>query len=131
MRLSLATTVAAAVLTITASFADAKPHRDHTRLRATATAYCQRGETKDGTPVHSGVIAADPRVLPLGSVVHVEVPEVGISGVFTVNDTGGAVKGRIIDIFMPSCRRAKQFGRRAAMVLVLRRGGAPPINATQ
>jgi len=107
------------------------------RLLAKATAYCDRGLTKDGTPVHEGVIAADPRVLPLGSVVHLQVPELSLSGTFTVRDTGSAVKGRIVDIFMWSCRRAKWFGRRDAIVRVLTRGEPPrmasvergPINA--
>lgn len=102
---------------------DARPSRAQAqRLRATATAYCDRGETKDGTPVHTGVVAADPRVLPLGSVVRIEVPDTGLSGIYTVNDTGSAVKGRIVDIFMWSCRRARQFGRRSAIVHVLTRG---------
>jgi 3D (Asp-Asp-Asp) domain-containing protein len=123
MRFSSATAAIAAVLILTTSSADARPSRvPAKKLHATATAYCDRGHTKDGTPVHNGVIAADPRVLPLGSVVHVEVPETGLTGVYTVNDTGSAVKGRIIDIFMWSCRRAKQFGRRRAIVHVLTRG---------
>jgi 3D (Asp-Asp-Asp) domain-containing protein len=116
-------TTVAAVLILTTSSVDARPRRAGAqRLQATATAYCDRGETKDGTPVHPGVIAADPRVLPLGSVVHIHVPETGLTGVYTVNDTGSAVKGRIVDIFMWSCRRAKQFGRRRAIVHVLTRG---------
>jgi 3D (Asp-Asp-Asp) domain-containing protein len=123
MRLSSAMALVVALLTIAASSVDAKPLRGSPqRLRATATAYCQRGETKDGTPVHNGVLAADPRVLPLGSVVRLEVPDVGLSGIYTVNDTGSAVKGRIIDIFMWSCARAKRFGRRSAIVHVLMRG---------
>lgn len=117
--------VAVALLLVTASSIDAKPRRAPARrLRATATAYCQQGQTKDGTRVHPGVIAADPRVLPLGSVVHVLVEDVGLEGVYTVNDTGGLVKGRHVDIYMPSCARAKRFGRRTATVRVV---SQPPL----
>src|SRR5262245_53096762 len=118
-----AVVLATVLLLAPLSAAHAKPGRQlQTRLSATATAYCDRGITKDGTPVHEGVVAADPRVLPLGSVVHVHVPELALSGVFTVRDTGSAVKGRIVDIFMWSCSRAKLFGRRHATVRVLTRG---------
>jgi 3D (Asp-Asp-Asp) domain-containing protein len=118
--------VLAAVLVIAqCSIAAANP-QPVSRLSATATAYCDRGITKDGTPVHEGIVAADPRVLPLGSVVHVHVPELSLSGVFTVRDTGSAVKGRIVDIFMWSCGRAKLFGRRSAIVSVLTRGRPRP-----
>lgn len=122
MRLSSAMTLVVTLLTVAPSSVDARPLHHSAQLRATATAYCQRGETKDGTPVHPGVLAADPRVLPLGSVVRLEVPEVGLAGIYTVNDTGSAIKGHIIDIFMWSCAHAKRFGRRSAIVHVLTRG---------
>jgi 3D (Asp-Asp-Asp) domain-containing protein len=126
MWLNRSTLLALVMLFATSSIASATPPTARAQhLNATATAYCDRGVTKDGTPVHEGIIAADPRVLPLGSIVHVHVPELAISGIFTVRDTGSAVKGRIVDIFMWSCRRAKWFGRRDAIVRVLTRG-APP-----
>ena len=116
------TILAVALLAAVRSPVEAAPKNAAARLHATATAYCQRGLTKDGTPVHEGVIAADPRVLPLGTVVHLHVPELSLSGTYTVRDTGSAIKGRIVDIFMSSCRRAKWFGRRNAIVRVLTRG---------
>jgi 3D (Asp-Asp-Asp) domain-containing protein len=38
------------------------------------------------------------------------------SGSYLVADTGGAVKGRKLDIWVPSCSEARRFGRRTVMV---------------
>lgn len=76
-----------------------------------ATAYCLKGRMANGKKVHSGAIAADPRVLPLGSKVHIQD-----MGVFTVGDTGGAIKGRKIDIWMNNCQAARKFGRKTVYV---------------
>jgi len=57
-----------------------------------ATAYTLRGRTASGQPVSRGLIAADPRILPLGSRVRLEAGT--FSGEYLVADTGGAVRGR-------------------------------------
>lgn len=88
-------------------------------IRMTATAYCQTGLTKSGAWTQPGFIAADTRILPVGSVVRVETSNGGQPGIYTVMDTGTAVRGRRIDIYMPNCRRARRFGRRAVRVHVL------------
>jgi 3D (Asp-Asp-Asp) domain-containing protein len=67
------------------------------------------------------MVAADPRVWPIGSRLHISTPGVPYSGVYTVTDVGRAVKGREIDIFVDSCRRAKHFGKRLVHVRPLRR----------
>lgn len=85
-----------------------------------ATAYCITGVTKSGVSVASGHVASDPRVIPLGSVIYVESPLV--SGIFQVTDTGKNVKGKIIDIFIPSYRQSIEFGRRKIKLKVLRYG---------
>jgi 3D (Asp-Asp-Asp) domain-containing protein len=87
----------------------------------TATAYCLHGRTASGKPVSRGLIAADPSVLPLGSRVRVEAGP--WSGEYLVADTGGAVKGRRIDIWTPTTREALQFGRRPVKLTVLELGG--------
>jgi 3D (Asp-Asp-Asp) domain-containing protein len=87
----------------------------------TATAYSLRGRTASGKPVSRGLIAADPSVLPLGTRVRVEAGS--FSGEYVVADTGGAVKGRRIDIWTPTSREALQFGRRAVKLTVLSFGG--------
>jgi len=79
-----------------------------------ATAYCLKGRTANGGSVRRGIVAADPRVLPLGSRIHVNAGS--YSGAYTVADTGGAVKGRKLDIWMPSCVEAVRFGRRSITV---------------
>ena len=91
-------------------------------LAARATAYCQGGITKSGEETRRGVIAADPQILPLGSVVHIDAPQKTHDGVYRVVDTGSAVKGRIVDIYMPDCRSAKRFGRRNVVIHVLEWG---------
>lgn len=87
----------------------------------TATAYSLRGRTASGRLVSRGLIAADPRVLPLGTRVRVEAG--ALSGEYLVADTGGAVKGRRIDIWIPTAREAMKFGRRAVKLTVLSFGG--------
>lgn len=82
-----------------------------------ATAYSLRGKTASGRMVSKGIIAADPRILPLGSRVRLEVP--GYHGDYLVADTGGMIRGRRIDIWIPSSREAMRFGRRTVKLTVL------------
>ncbi len=88
-----------------------------------ATAYALRGRTSSGVYVRRGVIAADPRVIPMGSVVQISTP--GYSGVYTVHDTGGRIKGNIVDLWVDSPGEARVFGRRQVKVQVLRLGPKP------
>lgn len=82
-----------------------------------ATAYCLQGRTAMGHGVRRGIIAADPRVLRLGSTVAIEGG--GYSGTYLVSDTGGKIKGNRIDIWMPSCSEARKFGRRTVSISTL------------
>jgi len=86
-----------------------------------ATAYSLKGRTASGRMVSRGLIAADPRVLPLGSRVRLEHP--GYSGEYLVADTGGAIRGRRIDIWTPSSSEAMRFGKRTVKLTVLSYGG--------
>lgn len=86
-----------------------------------ATAYSLRGITRSGSYVRRGVIAADPRVLPLGSVVHLKAGN--YTGLYTVKDTGSAIKGKRIDVWMGSSREARNFGRQNVRLTVLKYGG--------
>lgn len=79
-----------------------------------ATAYCFSGRTAMGHGVRRGLIAADPRVLKLGSRVYVNAG--AWSGSYLVSDTGGAIKGKKIDIWVPSCSEARKFGRRSVQI---------------
>jgi 3D (Asp-Asp-Asp) domain-containing protein len=88
-----------------------------------ATAYCLKGKTASGVVVRRGIIAADPRVLPLGSIVRLQAGK--YSGIYTVMDTGGAIRGRRIDIYLPTRSEAIAFGNRDVKVEVLRHGWEP------
>lgn len=90
-------------------------------VSATAyTAYCIgcSGTTATGIDLRSNpnqkVIAVDPSVIPLGSKVWVEGYGEAIAG-----DTGGAIKGNKIDVFIPSQDAALQWGRKDITIKVL------------
>jgi len=79
-----------------------------------ASAYCFSGRMANGQGVRRGMIAADPRVLRMGSKVYISAGQ--WSGVYTVGDTGGAIKGKRIDIWVPGCSEARKFGRRSVQI---------------
>ncbi len=85
-----------------------------------ATAYCEKGITKSGVPVADGIVAADPRVLPLGSWIKVDGPL--YSGIYQVMDTGRLVRGKKIDIYLATYSKAIAFGLRKVKVTVLKYG---------
>ncbi|RWZ60350.1 LysM peptidoglycan-binding domain-containing protein [Halobacillus fulvus] len=84
------------------------------------TAYCTgcSGVTATGIDLRANpnqkVIAVDPSVIPLGSKVYVEGYGTAIAG-----DTGGAIKGNRIDVFIPDRGEALDFGRKSVKVQVL------------
>ncbi len=96
-----------------------------TRLRFTASAYCRGDVTASGVAVRTGIAAADPDLLPVGSVVQLEKVGQKYDGVYTVMDTGPVVKGRRLDIYMWNCDEAVSFGMRRVQVFVLRLGWNP------
>lgn len=85
-----------------------------------ATAYCLSGRTASGQMVHKGVLSADLSVLPMGTTVHIDAGS--YSGTYTVKDTGGAIKNRRLDLWLPSHKEAMQFGRRLVKLTVLQYG---------
>jgi 3D (Asp-Asp-Asp) domain-containing protein len=95
------------------------------RLRFTATAYCKGTTTASGVNVRTGIAAADPDILPVGSVIQVERLSDKYNGIYTIMDTGPKVQGRHIDIYMWSCHEALELGRRSMQVVVLRLGWNP------
>jgi 3D (Asp-Asp-Asp) domain-containing protein len=80
----------------------------------TATAYCLKGRTAMGGGVRRGIIAADPNILRLGSTIFLGAGS--YTGEYTVADTGGSVRGRRIDIWVPTCAEARRFGRRTVTI---------------
>src|SRR5688572_15080430 len=95
------------------------------RLRFTATGYCRGTTTASGVNVRSGIVAADPDLLPVGSVVQIEKLPEKYNGIYTVMDTGPKVHGRHLDIYVWNCDEALVLGRRAMMITVLRMGWNP------
>lgn len=90
-------------------------------VEATAyTAYCYgcSGITATGINLRKNpnmkVIAVDPRVIPLGSKVYVKGYGVAIAG-----DTGGAIRGKRIDVFLKSKTAMRNWGRRTVKITVL------------
>ncbi|MCM2980259.1 LysM peptidoglycan-binding domain-containing protein [Niallia circulans] len=92
-------------------------------ITVTATAYtanCEgcSGVTATGINLKDNpdkkVISVDPNVIPLGSKVYVEGYGTAIAG-----DTGGAIKGKKIDVFVPSQAKALEWGRKQVSVKIL------------
>jgi 3D (Asp-Asp-Asp) domain-containing protein len=88
------------------------------------TAYCLQGTTRRDRYVRQGIIAADPKLFPLARYLEIYVGRT-YWGRFLIDDTGGAIKGNRLDIWTPTCREARIFGRqRGTAVLVPRPRGA-------
>jgi 3D (Asp-Asp-Asp) domain-containing protein len=102
----------------------AKPEMG-SRLKFTATAYCKGTTTASGVNVRQGIAAADPQLLPVGSVIRVDRLADRYNGIYTVMDTGPAVQGRHVDIYLWSCHEALELGRRPITLTVLRLGWNP------
>jgi 3D (Asp-Asp-Asp) domain-containing protein len=104
-----------ALLCIAAMAMEARPRLNGVYV---ATAYCTPGETASQEPTRRHGLAADPRMLPLGS--RVRLSKAGpYSGEYEVIDTGSKILGRKVDIFMPNATEAKRFGKRRVHLTVL------------
>jgi 3D (Asp-Asp-Asp) domain-containing protein len=79
-----------------------------------ATAYCLKGKTASGSPVKRGIVAANN--LALGTKVLLEAGK--YTGTYVVADRG--VRGKRIDIWVPTHKEAIVFGRRAVKLTVLK-----------
>jgi 3D (Asp-Asp-Asp) domain-containing protein len=94
-------------------------------LRFTATAYCKGHTTASGVAVRTGIAAADPDLLPVGSVIQIDNTVEAYRGIWTIMDTGPKVHGRHVDLYVWSCHEALSFGRRPVQLSVLRLGWSP------
>jgi 3D (Asp-Asp-Asp) domain-containing protein len=107
------------------SLVQSGPPRPGSQMPFAATAYCKGTTTASGVVARTGVAAADPTLLPVGSVVNIGAGDTRYSGVYTVMDTGPRVQGRVLDLYMWSCHEALSFGRKEVQVTVLRLGWDP------
>jgi 3D (Asp-Asp-Asp) domain-containing protein len=80
-----------------------------------AVAYSLPGNTALGIPVRKGVVAVDPKLIPLGTKLHVPGYGHGIAA-----DVGWAIKGRIIDLWFPTRAQARKWGRKTVTITVYR-----------
>jgi|GEM_PF-5532101 len=87
----------------------------HFRMTA-YTRYAQSsGRTASGTrPSHERTVAVDPRVIPLGTKLEIE----GV-GIRIAEDTGRRIKGKQLDVFLPSVQACARFGVRSRKVYVI------------
>ena len=84
-----------------------------TQMTVEATAYSLPGTTATGIPVGWGVVAVDPSVIPLGTRMTIPGYGEGIAA-----DTGSAVRGRVIDVWVPTREQALAWGRRTITVTI-------------
>lgn len=98
------------------------------KISMTATAYSTSPSENGGYSVSAmgnrlgfGIVAVDPRIVPLGSKVYVTSPDGSWTyGVASAEDTGGAIKGNRIDLcYEGSVSEVNMFGRRDCVVYVL------------
>ena len=98
---------AAGIIPDPSRFARAQPGEE---IPVSLTQYCLKGTTRRGRFVRPGIVAADPRIFPLARYVEVFMGKKYL-GRFLVDDTGSNVIGATLDIWTPSCRQARRFGR--------------------
>jgi len=107
-----------ALAVISCSHTQASPETRPAEMYMEATAFSVQGITAAGTWSRPGTVAADPSLLPLGTKIR--VLEAGkYSGDYFVEDTGPAVKGSRIDIYIASNAEAKHFGKQRVKVVIL------------
>jgi len=104
---------------------EAPPASGIQHLKFTATAYCKGATTASGVNVRTGIAAADPDLLPVGSVIQVYRLGEQYNGIYTIMDTGPSVQGRHVDIYIWNCNEALHLGRREIAINVLRLGWSP------
>ncbi|WP_459907291.1 3D domain-containing protein [Desulfotomaculum defluvii] len=91
------------------------PKKEKEIITVVSTAYTHTGNrTATGTYPSEGVVAVDPRVIPLGTKLYVEN-----YGYAIASDTGGDIKGNRIDVFFNNYNKAINWGRRTVKVHIL------------
>jgi uncharacterized protein YabE (DUF348 family) len=100
---------------ITTSRGESFRYREMKTMVATAYDYSAGSITATGAWVRRGIVAVDPNVIPLGTRLYIEG-----YGPAVAADTGGAIKGNIIDVFFPSSEESCNWGRRTVNVYILK-----------
>ena len=84
-------------------------------VNVVATAYTGYSTTSTGQKPVWGTIAVDPKIIPYGTKVY--IPQFGRT--FIANNTGGAIKGNKIDIFINTKKECYNWGRRTIEIQIL------------
>jgi 3D (Asp-Asp-Asp) domain-containing protein len=95
------------------------------RVSVNVTAYCLKGMTRRDNRVRPGIIAADPKVFPLGRHVDLYIGA-RYFGRYLVDDTGKDIQGNRLDLWTESCRDARFFGRRYGVAHLVKRADDLP-----
>lgn len=78
------------------------------------------GITASGTRARPGVVAVDPKVIPLGTKLYIKSLDGAKDyGYAVAEDTGSAIKGNRVDLFFSTKKEVDQFGRRKVKVYIL------------
>ncbi len=93
-------------------------------ITVTATAYCNTSDggqkTATGVSTGYGIVAVDPKVIPLGTKLYITSADGSyVYGYCVAGDTGGAIKGNRVDLFLGSESECRAFGRRSMKVYIL------------
>ena len=86
------------------------------KINMKATAYSGGGSCANGKRCKVGRVAVDPKVIPLGTWLYVKG-----YGFCQACDTGGAIKGKRIDLYFNSEGKCESYGVRSTQVYVLRK----------
>lgn len=78
-------------------------------------------KTYSGTRTRWGVVAVDPKVIPIGSTLLIEGYE---DTTFVAEDIGGGIKGDSLDIWLPDPKEARTYGTQYRRVTIVREGPA-------
>lgn len=85
-------------------------------VKVVATAYTGYGTTSTGQKPIWGTIAVDPKIIPYGTKVYIPC----FNKIFIANNTGGAIKGNKIDIYMNSNKECYNWGRKTIEIQILK-----------
>lgn len=89
------------------------PPKGGEKMTVSATCYILKGTTSSGLPTGPGIVAVDPTVIALGTRMYIPGYGKGIAA-----DTGGGIKGKIIDLWYSTYAACAKWGRRTVTITV-------------
>jgi 3D (Asp-Asp-Asp) domain-containing protein/peptidoglycan hydrolase CwlO-like protein len=89
------------------------PSKGGRTLTVSATCYILKGTTASGLPTGPGIVAVDPTVIPLGTKLYIPGYGKGVAA-----DTGGGIKGNIIDLWYSTYAQCAKWGRRTVTITI-------------